>query len=60
MGAGPDGPASRGAARARAEGGLVANDVPDARLAALAVEHGLRLATTDHGFPRLEWFDPLR
>lgn len=45
------------------EGGLAANDVPDAHLAALAVEHGLRLATTDHGFarfPRLEWFDPLR
>lgn len=34
-----------------------------ARRAALTVEHGLRLATTDHGFarfPRLEWFDPLR
>ncbi|CAN5878001.1 type II toxin-antitoxin system VapC family toxin [soil metagenome] len=41
---------------------LRANDVPDAHLAALAVEHGLRLATTDSGFARfdrLEWFNPL-
>ncbi len=40
-----------------------ANDVPDAHLAALTIEHGLRLATTDHGyarFERLQWFDPLR
>lgn len=43
--------------------GLGPTDVPDAHLAALAIEHGLRLATTDGGFarfPRLEWFDPLR
>ncbi len=42
---------------------LRANDVPDAHLAALAVEHGLKLATSDSGFARfrrLEWFDPLR
>ena len=42
---------------------LRANDVPDAHLAALAVEHGLRLATTDGGFARfarLQWFNPLR
>ncbi len=42
--------------------GLRANDVPDAHLAALAVEHGLRLATSDSGFarfPGLEWFNPL-
>lgn len=42
--------------------GLRANDVPDAYLAALAVEHGLRLATSDSGFARftgLEWFNPL-
>jgi uncharacterized protein len=42
---------------------LRANDVPDAHLAALAIEHGLKLATTDSGFARfaqLEWFDPLR
>lgn len=42
--------------------GLRANDVPDAHLAALAIEHGLRLATSDSGFARfagLEWFNPL-
>jgi toxin-antitoxin system PIN domain toxin len=43
--------------------GLRANDVPDAHLAALAMEHGLSLATSDRGFARFEqltWFDPLR
>lgn len=43
--------------------GLRCNDVPDAHLAALAVEHGLTLATNDAGFarfPRLRWTDPLR
>jgi len=38
-------------------------DVPDAHLAALAIEHGLSLASSDSGFARfegLEWFDPLR
>ena len=42
---------------------LRANDVPDAHLAALAIEHGLQLATSDSGFarfPGLRWFDPLR
>lgn len=42
--------------------GLRANDVPDAHLAALALEHGLRLATTDRGFARFDgvaWFDPV-
>lgn len=42
--------------------GLRANDVPDADLAALAIGHGLRLATSDGGFarfPGLDWFDPL-
>lgn len=42
--------------------GSHANDVPDAHLAAVAVEHGLRLATSDSGFarfPGLEWFNPL-
>lgn len=42
---------------------LRANDVPDAHLAAIAVENGLRLATTDSGFARferLEWFNPLQ
>lgn len=43
--------------------GLAAKDVPDAYLAALALQHGLRLATSDSGFarfPGLTWFDPLR
>lgn len=43
-------------------GGLAANDVPDAHLAALCLDHGLRLATSDTGFarfPNLDWFDPL-
>lgn len=38
------------------------NLVPDAALAALALEHGCRLATTDRGFarfPGVRWFDPL-
>jgi len=42
--------------------GLSANDVPDVYLAALAIEHGLILATHDHGFGRfvnLNWEDPL-
>ena len=46
-----------------ASSGLRANDVPDAHLAALAIEHGLSLATSDGGFARFEnliWFDPLR
>lgn len=45
-----------------AQPGLRANDVPDAHLAALAMENGLRLATSDSGFARfagLEWFNPL-
>lgn len=39
------------------------NLVPDAWLAALALAHGCRVATTDRGFARfdgLEWFDPAR
>ncbi|MGH3504063.1 MAG: TA system VapC family ribonuclease toxin [Nocardioidaceae bacterium] len=42
--------------------GLGSNDVPDAHLAALALEHGLELATNDAGFarfPELRWFNPL-
>lgn len=42
--------------------GLRADDVPDAHLAALAIEHGLRLASADSGFarfPDLDWFNPL-
>jgi toxin-antitoxin system PIN domain toxin len=44
------------------EPGLGPNDVPDADLAALALGHGLRLATSDSGFARfseLDWFNPL-
>ena len=42
--------------------GLTSNDVPDVHLAALAIEHGVDLATHDRGFARfsgLGWFDPL-
>jgi len=42
--------------------GLRSDDVPDIELAALAVEHGLILASHDHGFRRFEglrFFDPL-
>lgn len=44
-------------------GEFSANDVPDIQLAALAISHGLKLATHDSGFARfdgLRWFDPLR
>lgn len=37
--------------------------VPDAHLAALAIEHGLQLCSTDRDFARFEglrWIDPLR
>ena len=48
-------------------GGLLSRErsprlVPDAHLAALAIEHGLRLCTTDGDFARfrgLEWENPL-
>lgn len=39
-----------------------ANLVPDAHIAALAIEHGLELCSTDHHFarfPGLRWRDPL-
>lgn len=39
-----------------------ANRVPDAWLAACAIENGGRLATADRGmarWPGLDWFDPL-
>jgi len=42
--------------------GLRSDDVPDVEVAALAIEHGLVLATHDHGFARfssLRWVDPL-
>jgi toxin-antitoxin system PIN domain toxin len=42
--------------------GLRSEDVPDVELAALAIEHGLVLASHDHGFRRfsgLRFVDPL-
>jgi uncharacterized protein len=42
--------------------GSRSDDVPDIEIAALAIEHGLVLATHDHGFRRftqLRVFDPL-
>jgi len=42
--------------------GRGANDVPDADLAALAIEHGLTLCTSDAGFARfagLRWMNPI-
>ena len=45
-----------------APGGLAANLVPDAHLAALAIEHGLVLCSTDGDFARfsgLRWRNPL-
>lgn len=41
----------------------LANLVPDAHLAALAIEHGLTLQSTDGDFarfPQLQWDNPLR
>jgi toxin-antitoxin system PIN domain toxin len=43
--------------------GLRANEVPDAHLAALAIENGLTLMTNDVGFarfPDLSWSNPLQ
>ena len=43
--------------------GVQANLVPDAHLAALALEHGLILCSTDSDlgrFPRLRWTNPIR
>jgi toxin-antitoxin system PIN domain toxin len=42
--------------------GLVGNDAHDAHLAALAISHGLQVASHDSGFarfPAARWFDPL-
>ncbi|MGH3342356.1 MAG: type II toxin-antitoxin system VapC family toxin [Carbonactinosporaceae bacterium] len=44
------------------EARVTGNLVPDALLAALAVEHGATLCTADRGFgrfPRLRWEDPI-
>jgi len=46
-----------------AEPGVQANLVPDAHLAALAIEHGLILCSTDGDFarfPGVRWENPLR
>jgi toxin-antitoxin system PIN domain toxin len=43
--------------------GASSNLVTDAHMAALAIEHGCRLASTDSDFARfagLSWFDPLQ
>ncbi len=45
-----------------ADGQAVANLVTDAHLAALAIEHGCELASTDSDFsrfPKLKWSNPL-
>ena len=45
-----------------AEPGIGGNLVPDAHLAALAIEHGLTLCSTDGDFARfrqLKWYNPL-
>ena len=50
------------AAELAATPGLRSDDVPDIELAALAIEHGLVLASHDHGFRRftgLRFVDPL-
>ena len=42
---------------------IAANLIPDAHLAALAIEHGLTLCSTDGDFARfadLRWVDPLK
>jgi hypothetical protein len=51
------------AAELAATPGLRSDDVPDVEIAALAIEHGLILASHDHGFrrfSRLRVVDPLR
>jgi predicted nucleic acid-binding protein len=43
--------------------GVLGNLVPDAHLAALAIEHGLTLCSTDGDFarfPGLRWINPLQ
>lgn len=50
------------AAELAATPGLRSDDVPDIELAALAIEHGLALASHDHGFRRftgLRTVDPI-
>jgi uncharacterized protein len=48
--------------RLLAEPGMYGNLVPDAHLAALAIEHGLTLCSTDGDFarfPEMKWLNPL-
>ena len=43
-------------------GPFTTKDVPDIQLAALAISHGLKLASHDQGFARfdgLRWIDPI-
>jgi len=50
------------AAELAATPGLRSDDVPDIEIAALAIEHGLVLASRDHGFrrfPHLRVMDPI-
>jgi len=50
------------AAELAATPGLRSDDVPDIEIAALAIEHGLVLASRDHGFrrfPHLRVVDPI-
>ncbi len=52
----------RALARLLAAPGVQGSLVPDAHLAALAIEHGLELCSTDGDFarfPGLRWFNPL-
>jgi toxin-antitoxin system PIN domain toxin len=45
------------------DGQAVANMVTDAHLAALAIEYGCKLASTDSDFarfPKLKWINPLK
>lgn len=48
---------------AQEDAGVVGNRVPDAYIAAIAMAHGARIATSDRGFGRysgLQFFDPGR
>jgi toxin-antitoxin system PIN domain toxin len=48
---------------AHEDAGVVGNRVPDAYIAAIAMAHGARIATTDRGFGRysgVQFFDPGR
>src|SRR5215469_5950432 len=62
MDSGTHRPSSRSARFTAGGSGVQANLVPDAHLAALAIEHGLMLCSTDGDFGRfsnLRWQNPL-